>query len=89
MTAEKPADDGALHGPRRDDTQLPNRAVYIALKNDVGRKTEHRRVSPRDAGRAPAGDQAGRAAFVRDGRGLPYGAGPSRGVPALTDRFPS
>ena len=53
MTAEKPADDGALHGPRRDDTQLPNRAVYIALKNDVGRKTKHRRASPRDAGRGP------------------------------------
>ena len=40
MTAEKQADDGALHGPRRDDTQFPNRAVYIALKNGVCRKTE-------------------------------------------------
>ena len=35
------------------------------------------------------GTHAERAAFVRDGRGLPHGAGPSRGLPILTDRFPS
>ena len=41
MAAEKPADDDALHGPRRDDAQFPNRAAYIALKNGVCRKTEN------------------------------------------------
>ena len=41
MTAEKPADNGVLQGPRRYDAEFLNRAVYITLKNDVCKKTEN------------------------------------------------
>ena len=41
MTAEKPADNGVLHGPRRYDAEFLNRAVYVTLKNDVCKKTEN------------------------------------------------
>lgn len=40
MTAEKPADNGVLPGPRRYDAEFLNRAVYITLKNDACKKTE-------------------------------------------------
>lgn len=41
MTAEKPADNGVLNGPRRYDAEFLNRAVYVTLKNDVCKKTEN------------------------------------------------
>ena len=41
QTVEKPADDGALHGPRRYDVEFPNRAVYITVKNAACKKTEN------------------------------------------------
>ena len=41
MMAEKPADDGDLHGPRRHDAEFLNRAVYVTLKNDACKKTEN------------------------------------------------
>ena len=41
MTAEKPADNGVLPGPRRYNAEFLNRAVYVTLKNDVCKKTEH------------------------------------------------
>lgn len=41
MTAEKPADNGDLHGPRRYNAEFLNRAVYITLKNDACKKTEN------------------------------------------------
>ena len=41
MTAEKPADNGVLQGPRRYDAEFLNRAVYVTLKNDVCKKTEN------------------------------------------------
>lgn len=41
MTAEKPADNGVLRGPRRYDAEFLNRAVYVTLKNDVCKKTEN------------------------------------------------
>ena len=40
MTAEKPADNGVLPGPRRYDAEFLNRAVYVTLKNDACKKTE-------------------------------------------------
>lgn len=41
MTAEKPADNGVLNGPRRYHAEFLNRAVYVTLKNDVCKKTEN------------------------------------------------
>ena len=41
MMAEKPAYDGALHGPRRYDVEFLNRAVYVTLKNEACKKTEN------------------------------------------------
>lgn len=41
MTAEKPADNGVLPGPRRYNAEFLNRAVYVTLKNDVCKKTEN------------------------------------------------
>ena len=40
MTAEKPADNGVLPGPRRYDAEFLNRAVHVTLKNDACKKTE-------------------------------------------------
>ena len=40
MTAEKPADNGVLPGPRRYDAEFLNRAVYVTLKNDACKKPE-------------------------------------------------
>lgn len=41
MTAEKPVDNGVLPGPRRYDAEFLNRAVYVTLKNNACKKTEH------------------------------------------------